>query len=159
MPNTLTTALMACVLLLGLSACTPESTPVEDARAEPAIEVGNAFIAVPIEGRDLSMGGMDIAVGNAGVRLVDVSGGVAETIELHTMEMVDGRMRMRQVTDGIAIAPGETLQLQRGGDHLMLFGVADVLPGEGYSLQLGFETEDGERIVVDVVATGVAIGE
>lgn len=157
--NTLTSALMAGALLLGISACAPQPSPVENERAEPAIDVGNAFIAVPIPGRDISMGGMDIAVGNVGVRLVDVSGGVAETIEVHTMDMVDGRMRMRQVTDGLEIAAGETLQLQRGGNHLMLFGVTDVLPGEAYPLQLGFETVDGERIVVDVVAIGEALDQ
>lgn len=162
MTKPFSSALLAGALLCGLAACNPSDVPAPLPAAEatePVIEVGNAFIAVPIAGRDISMVGMDIAVSNADVRLVEIDGAVAETFELHTMAMEDGTMRMRQVEDGFAIAAGETLQLKRGGNHVMLFGVGDVLPGEAYPLQLSFEDAEGERIVVEVVAIGEAIGQ
>jgi copper(I)-binding protein len=40
---------------------------------------------------------------------------VAAEVQLHTMTMDGGVMRMRQVTDGIAIPAKGTVQLQPGG--------------------------------------------
>ena len=40
--------------------------------------------------------------------------------ELHSMEMVDGTMKMRRV-ESFLIAEGTTLELKPGGNHLMFF--------------------------------------
>lgn len=40
--------------------------------------------------------------------------------ELHSMEMVDGTMKMRRV-ESFLIADGTTLELKPGGNHLMFF--------------------------------------
>jgi copper(I)-binding protein len=46
----------------------------------------------------------------------------ARSIEPHSMSMAGGVMRMRLLPQGFAIAPGATLTLSPGGDHLMLIG-------------------------------------
>lgn len=52
-------------------------------------------------------------------RLVGASLEVAATGEIHTMSMSGGVMHMARVSGGLAIAPGATLTLAPGGDHLM----------------------------------------
>ena len=128
------------------------------APAAPSIDVGNAFVMVPLEGRDVTMAGLDIAVRGQDVRLAEVRTTFAERAELHTMSMVDDRMTMRQV-DGFDIPAGETFQLKRGGDHIMLCQVDPLEPDEAYDLTLIFEYGDGHREVVNVPARAQTFGE
>ncbi len=73
-------------------------------------------------------------------RLVDAATEVASAVELHRTEVVDGVMRMRQVEDGVPIAPGSTVELRPGGLHIMLMGVSRTLaPGDRVDLTLHFE--------------------
>lgn len=62
-------------------------------------------------------------------------------VSLHRSELVDGVARMREVP-GIELAPGETLQLEPGGYHLML-----MMPTEAWSpdgpVRLLIATRDG----------------
>ena len=81
-------------------------------------------------------------------RLVAVSSEVAQRVELHThIEDADGVMRMIEVEDGFAVAPGETHRLERGGDHVMLMGLTRPLAdGDTFELRLEFERE-GEMVI------------
>ena len=56
-----------------------------------------------------------------------VPGAVAETVQLHAMEMEDGVMRMSEVEGGIPVPAGETVVLRRGGLHVMLMGLSEGL--------------------------------
>ncbi len=60
-------------------------------------------------------------------RLVDVSSNVSEAVELHTMTMQDGIMRMRRLEGGVPLPAGETVVLEPGGKHIMLIGLKDRL--------------------------------
>lgn len=45
-------------------------------------------------------------------------------VEIHTVLMSDdGVARMRRLEDGLEIAPGETVTLQPGGNHIMFMGL------------------------------------
>ncbi|WP_294251405.1 copper chaperone PCu(A)C [uncultured Sphingomonas sp.] len=61
--------------------------------------------------------------GRAADQLVDVASPVADKVELHTMSMDGGIMRMRPVTGGLPIPAGGTLTLAPGGYHVMLIGL------------------------------------
>ncbi|MEO0465607.1 MAG: copper chaperone PCu(A)C [Pseudomonadota bacterium] len=150
---------------IALAACgSPNVVAMDDAGAVEApatdveIIVGNAFIMAPIAGRTMTMGGLDVAVNGGDVRLVSVNGLFAETIELHTMSMDEGVMQMRKV-EGFDIADGQTLQLERGGNHLMIFGASDLLPGESEEIALTFELPSGETEMVEATARIQALGE
>ena len=52
-------------------------------------------------------------------RLVGASLPGAAAGEVHEMSMKDGVMHMARLADGLAIAPGATVTLTPGGDHLM----------------------------------------
>ena len=56
-------------------------------------------------------------------RLLDARSTVAERVEVHSMTMDGGIMRMRPVTGGLAIPAGGAVALRSGGYHLMLTGL------------------------------------
>jgi periplasmic copper chaperone A len=61
--------------------------------------------------------------GDQADRLVSASCECAATTELHSMATKNGVMEMAEMKDGFAIAPGETLTLKPGGNHIMLLGL------------------------------------
>lgn len=63
-------------------------------------------------------------------RLIAASCDCAAKTELHTMSNEGGVMTMAEARDGFAIAPGDTLTLKPGGNHIMLLGLK-TRPREG----------------------------
>jgi copper(I)-binding protein len=74
-----------------------------------------------------------------------VSSDVSTSAELHGMSMHDGVMRMRHLDSGLSLKAGETVQLQPGGLHLMLFGLQRPLRA-GDTVLLHFRIFDGREI-------------
>ena len=73
-------------------------------------------------------------------RLLAVESGLARKTELHTMEVINGVMKMRQIDGGIAIPAGKTVQLAPGGLHVMLIRLkAPLNADESYRVTLVFE--------------------
>ena len=152
--------LLASAALISLAAaCSPADAPTPPAaEAGPVLSYTDAFVMEPIGARDMSMGGVTLSVEGGDVTLTSASSTSIDTIELHTMAMVDGKMQMRQV-EGFEIADGENLELKRGGDHLMLFGVGtDVVGGETVDITLNFDA-DGEPMTLVVEADVRVVGE
>ncbi|SDE42343.1 hypothetical protein SAMN05421538_106197 [Paracoccus isoporae] len=67
---------------------------------------------------------------------------ITDNAELHTSrEDADGLMQMVPLEDGITIAAGADHMLARGGDHIMLMGLAEPLAeGDEVALTLDFGT-------------------
>ena len=84
--------------------------------------------------------------------LVAVRGDVANSLELHMVENVDGVMKMRPVEGGIPI-PGNNVQtLQPGGYHIMMIGLTrDLRAGDTFDLTLTF-TQAGDVTISVVVS-------
>ena len=61
--------------------------------------------------------------GDVDDRLLRVDSDVAQRVEIHEMHNDAGVMRMRQVTGGLAIPAGGTLELKPGGYHIMFMGL------------------------------------
>lgn len=141
------------------AACSPADAPTPAAsESSPVLSYTDAFIMEPIGARDMTMGGVSLSVEGGSVELKSASSPTVETIELHTMAMVDGKMQMRQV-DGFEIADGGTLELKRGGNHFMMFGVSeDVVGGETVDITLNFEA-DGEPMTLVIEADVRTVGE
>lgn len=57
--------------------------------------------------------------GKTADRLTGGSFALAGMVQIHTMSMDNGVMRMRQLENGIEIKPGATISLKPGGMHLM----------------------------------------
>lgn len=85
--------------------------------------------------------------GDVAVAIVGASSNVAEKVELHTTREVDGLMRMEKL-EGLAIAPGERVELAPGGKHLMLFGLAfRLVPGD--DVQICLQLVSNEEVCTD----------
>lgn len=80
--------------------------------------------------------------GESAVAIVSASSNVAESVELHVTREVDGMMRMEKL-QGLAVAPGERVELAPGGKHLMLFGLAfRLVPGDDVEICLQLITDE-----------------
>lgn len=89
--------------------------------------------------------------GPAADRLISASSPAFEAVELHTVEEVDGVMKMQKV-DAIEVDAGGSAVLAPRGLHIMLFGAAEAMKeGDRFPLTLTFE-EAGDvevEVVVD----------
>ena len=84
-------------------------------------------------------------------RLIAVKAAIAQRVEIHSMEMDNGVMRMRAVDGGLAIAAGDSVTLVPGGLHIMLMGLtADLAPDTQHEIILVFEKAG------DIKLTGTA---
>lgn len=89
------------------------------ALADPVLQIGDPWSPEAPPGR--MMAGF-MALHNASaepIRLVDASSPAFGHVEIHTMVMDEGVMRMRRL-DYLSIEPGESVELRPGGLHLML---------------------------------------
>ena len=123
---------------------TPESQGHSDhMSATPDMPMGN-----------LSMGGFYFTVTNAGDepdRLVKVESDIAQTIEIHNVEMKDGVMAMSPQHDGVEIPANGELVLEPGSYHVMLIGInKSLLEGEEFTATLFFENAGDVEITVPI---------
>ena len=83
-------------------------------------------------------------------RLLKAETDIAHKVELHTMEMQGGQMKMTPV-DSFQIPAGGEVKLQSGGDHIMLFGITrEPNVGDVISLTLHFEKSGAVPVQVEV---------
>ncbi len=130
--------------LVSLLLATPLSAGdilIEDAYARssrPGAPTGAAFMVIR-------------NTGSADDRLIGAESGAAKLVELHTHIEEDGVMKMRPVEEGFAVPAGETHELARGGDHVMLMGLVTPLEdGGSVEIKLIFETAGEMEITVPV---------
>jgi copper(I)-binding protein len=125
---------------LVLTACSSGSAPELSASA--------AFVPEPV---NEAMAGGFLVLTNTGGQddiLTEVTSEIAETVELH--ESVDNAMRQ---VESFPVPAGGTLELTRGGSHLMLRGLSrKPEPGEEISLELHFEKSEPLTLHVPVEA-------
>ncbi len=84
--------------------------------------------------------------------LVAASTPAAGAVELHMHTMDEGVMRMRRIPH-IHLPPNQTVSLQPGGLHIMLFELKQALaPGQQIPITLTFDDGSQKEIVADVRA-------
>ncbi|RFC65268.1 copper chaperone PCu(A)C [Fulvimarina endophytica] len=93
--------------------------------------------------------------GSSEDRLLGGSSPVASDVQIHEMSMDDGVMKMRQITDGLAVPAGEAVELSPGGYHLMLMDLSEPLKeGARVPLTLRFEKAGDVEVELAVEAMG-----
>lgn len=86
--------------------------------------------------------------------LIAASSDVAKVVELHTVEMKDGMMRMHPVEGGIPVPAKGAVELKPGGYHIMFMGLKrSIAAGEEVSITLTFK-KAGEKMVTFKAAKG-----
>jgi periplasmic copper chaperone A len=117
------------------------------ASASPAAKSGAAYVTITNTGKSSD-------------RLIGVEGDAAGMIQIHMTEMTNGVMSMKEVEGGIEIPAGGTIQLEPGGNHVMLMGLkAPLVEGETLPLTLVFEKAGKVDVDVPVMAPGAMMGE
>ncbi|MGO2749700.1 MAG: copper chaperone PCu(A)C [Pseudoclavibacter sp.] len=132
---------------LALTGCTaPASTATADptaaTSAAESVTVENAWVKAADSGMSAAFG----EITNTGERdatIVSVASPASTALELHeTVENETGEMTMREKGGGFTIAPGETLTLEPGGNHIMLMDLPEsVVAGDEVSFTLTFSDD------------------
>ena len=121
------------------------------ARDHPAsaIRVSDAWCPPTPPGAPTAAGYLTVSnQGREADRLLGGSSPVAAQVQLHSMTTQGQVMRMRPVTEGLAIPPGATTRIQLGGGlHLMLIGLKRPLKaGEHAPVTLNFAKAGPVRV-------------
>jgi copper(I)-binding protein len=116
------------------------------------IEIVNPSLKMPGPGQDVSAIFLKfINKSPKDFKLIKASGDFAENFELHSMEMNNNMMRMRQV-DSILLKNDTSTELKSGGYHIMVFGIKKLLKlNENLQLKLYFDDKSVQEIRVKVI--------
>jgi len=86
-------------------------------------------------------------------RLVSATTPIARDVQIHTMNMDGGVMRMRPVEGGLAIPAGGRVVLQPGGLHLMFMELsAPLVAGSTFPVTLRFANAGDIKVEFNVEA-------
>ena len=147
---TRTTFVVAAVL----AACVAMPAQAED------VTVGSLKISAPwarATPKGASVGAGYFTITNTGTapdRLVGGSTDISSRFEVHEMTMDNGVMKMRPVAGGIEIKPGQTVELNPGGYHVMFVGLKRQLKqGEQFKATLNFAKAG--KVAVDFSVAGI----
>ena len=93
--------------------------------------------------------------GTSADRFIGAKSAAADRVEIHEMSMNDGVMKMRPLPNGLAIKPGETIELKSGGHHLMFMDLKRPLKqGDTFKATLQFEKAGSLDVDFSVNALG-----
>ena len=120
------------------------------------IEVNAPWTRATVPGASVAAGYLTIAnKGTEADRLTGASTAAAEKVEIHEMRMDGDIMKMRALTEGVEIKPGETVTLKPGGEHLMMLGLKQrLLPGQTLAVTLSFAKAGQIAVVLPVQSVG-----
>ena len=143
---------LAAVFLLALTAA---GANAEDYKAG-SLQITQPWTRVTPKGAQVAGGYLRITnTGTTPDRLTGGSAEVARRFEIHEMSMDGGVMKMREVKDGVVIAPGATVELKPGGYHIMMMNLSRPLAkGERVKGALTFEKAGKVDVEFDVQALG-----
>ena len=125
----------------------PTAEPVEGMDAKAGITVSDARLVLPVvDGRP---GAIYLTLANTSDKDAELAAiylDGADRVELHESKMDNGVMTMETV-DGIAIPAGQTVALEQGGLHAMVFGID---PADGSATrEITLTFADGDKTSLD----------
>jgi len=132
---------LATALLLSASLANAADLSFSDARARavpPTADISAAFMAVTNNA-------------DSAVAMVSAESSIAETVELHTNSMVDGKMKMRRIAQ-IDIDANAKVELKPGGLHVMFIGLKKPLVmGETVDLKINLSDGTSQELQLPIV--------
>jgi len=106
--------------------------------AAESVKVANAWVRAPVAGQKTAAAYLELTT-DRNLALVAAGSPAAGRVELHSMSMDGGVMRMRALPR-IDLPAGQTVRLAPGGTHLMLFDLKQPLkPGDKVALTLSLQ--------------------
>jgi periplasmic copper chaperone A len=144
-------ATLVLMLLTALAGCSPA----------PKIEVSDAWVRSSDSSVVGGMTGAFMQITNnsdADVTLVGAEIAEAGMVEIHETVMVDGAMRMQEISSGLVIPAGSISILEPGGNHVMLMMLKqDIAAGQNLDITLMFS--DGTELTVTATAKPSQAGD
>ena len=129
--------LLRYVLLLTLAA---SSTYIN---AKDIVSIENAWVRPTIAGQDVGAAYMTF-VSTQDATLIHAESNVTKSVEIHSMTMQNGVMKMRML-ETLPLTAGKPYKLEPGGFHLMLFDLKKPLAeGEQVNFELTFKSKNVE---------------
>ena len=121
-----------------------------------SLEIEHPWSRATAKGVKIGAGYLTIKnTGSTPDRLVGGSFADAGKVEIHEMTMDQGVMKMRPLTGGLEIKPGETVEFKPEGHHLMFVGLKQPLKqGEWVDGTLQFEHAGSVQVKYAVGAIG-----
>ena len=117
--------------------------------AQAQVEVESAWARPTVAGQ-IGTGAFMRLKSRDGARVIGASSAVAGLIEIHEMKFEGNVMQMRP-TASLDLPPGRTVELKRGGHHMMLMDLArPLVVGEKIQVQLRLETR-GKKLITQPV--------
>ena len=139
MKHSLTGVLIAVTIIL--TGCGSQGDP---------IQVENGWVRALPPGAKMTAGYVTVTNnGDGELRMLGVSSPNFGRIEMHSTYLEDGVQRMRMV-HGYKVAPGESLELKAGGNHLMMRFPRDLeATGGTIPVSLAFRDAAGELVSIE----------
>ncbi len=139
--HALTLTLATCAIF----ASAKEATPVQKAlTSKNTVSIQNAWVRSTRAGQDVGAAYMTL-ISKQDAVLVQVESNVTKSIEIHSMVMQKGVMKMRML-ETLALTADKPYKLEPGGFHLMLFDLAKPLKeGEQVNFELTFKDKDNVK--------------
>jgi len=121
-----------------------------------SLEIGHPWTRATPKGAAVAGGYLKITnKGTAPDRLTGATFAVAPRVEIHEMAMTDGMMRMRPLSKGLEIKPGETVEFKPGSYHIMFMNLKEPLEkGQRIKGTLTFEKAGPVDVEYVVEAVG-----
>ncbi len=124
------------------------------------VTIGSLKISAPwarATPKGASVGGGYMKITNTGAtpdHLVGGSTDISRRFEVHEMKMENGVMKMRPVANGIEIKPGQTVELNPGGYHVMFVALKkQLMQGDHFKATLEFAKAG--KIDIDFTVEGI----
>jgi copper(I)-binding protein len=137
-----------------IAACMSLAAPAFAGDAQlGALRINHPWIVAPPPGAPTAAGYFSITNGGrAPDRLLSGESADFARVELHQMTMTGSVMRMRPITGGVVIAPGQTVSLSPDDErHLMLVGPKRTIKAiDHVAITLRFERAGTVKVVFDV---------
>ena len=117
--------------------------------ADEVVIVTHAWVRVAAPGQRVAGAYLEISSA-APSKLVAASSPAAGSVEIHSMRLENGIMKMRQL-ESLELPAKQTVKLEPGGLHIMLLDLKRPLkPGDKVPLRLTLRRADRSKTVVEV---------
>lgn len=117
--------------------------------AQAEVTISEAWVRATAPGQKVGAAYMTLQSPQA-TTLIEAKTKSADEVEIHSMSMTDGIMKMRKL-QALNLQPNKPEKLAPGGFHLMLFGLkAPLKAGDNVTLTLSFKDEKEQISYQDV---------
>ncbi len=124
-------------------------TMMASSQASQDVAISGAWVRATKPGQEVGAAYMTLTSGTD-VSLVKAEASTAGTVEIHSMTMNNGVMKMRML-ENLELKAGKPVELAPGGFHLMLFDLKSPLKaGESVEFTLHFKSAKGDERVQTV---------